>query len=687
MSPHHHAQAGSARPPDRQDPMSRPAWAVVLLLVLGLSAAQVHRQASLWAGRLETVSGGPSSPLLAQPDSYFFVRLAQDLAEDRYRQPDEKRWTLRPAPPPLLSALLAAIHRWTGVSVELAAFYLPPILSLVLSLAVLLWGRAAGSSLTGLGAMAAMAASPLWVLHTSVAALDTDPLNPALLLLVGWCAHGFAFSARWRRWAFLGLGLLLWGLFYFWWKFGAVLCLVFVPLSALTFRDSPPGLERRAKLCLLGLTGLLAAAALALLAAGPIPGLPGDIAEPLGFVQRHLDLFLEQGAGAFFQKETIDELTGLTFQEWTVGVSGAWPVFLAALAGLTFFLVRAPRAALFLLPALALGLLSWRYARFVIFLAPLAALGLGVFPALVAEGGLSGRIPRGWPRSLAALALAAVLLAPGLFLTFTHPMNHAAIRPAHDHLALALRQHTPAEAVVWSWWELGYFFQHAGERKTFFDGGSQSPEEVFIASYALSCPDLHLARNWLRYFSAYGLEGLMSFSRALGDPEKAVRFLAMALSGERPPEEAAALFGLPPEKGLGARLFPEARAAVCLPHDFLRYSYWYAPVAHLFNDKAAILRLPAMQTELDAARRAILFQGRAFPFQFLAQSGPGLLSIPPQASGRLVLVPENPDMIWLVDDPLYKTLAFRLLSPVPMAHPGFATVFFRPDVGGVWNVE
>ncbi|MCD6548802.1 MAG: hypothetical protein J7K10_04980 [Thermodesulfobacterium sp.] len=71
-----------------------------------------------------------------------------------------------------------------------------------------------------------------------------------------------------------------------------------------------------------------------------------------------------------------------------------------------------------------------------------------------------------------------------------------------------IKEHTPENSAIWTWWDYGYAFQLYSRRTTFHDGGSQgTPKTYFIArSFTTSNP----AEAWYitSFISNYGLTGI-----------------------------------------------------------------------------------------------------------------------------------------------------------------------------------
>lgn len=78
-----------------------------------------------------------NEPLLRNFDGYYYLRLAREIRDGKYRPVDELRTAPepppRPTPPPLLSYLTVAFSSMTMLSLDWVAALLPVLLSLSLA--------------------------------------------------------------------------------------------------------------------------------------------------------------------------------------------------------------------------------------------------------------------------------------------------------------------------------------------------------------------------------------------------------------------------------------------------------------------------------------------------------------------------------------------------------------------------
>jgi len=73
--------------------------------------------------------------------------------------------------------------------------------------------------------------------------------------------------------------------------------------------------------------------------------------------------------------------------------------------------------------------------------------------------------------------------------------------PQDFALAKLIREKTPSNCLIWTWWDYGYFYKFLTGREVLFDGGTQSETTCFIAAYPLIQPDMDVASSWIKYFA------------------------------------------------------------------------------------------------------------------------------------------------------------------------------------------
>jgi hypothetical protein len=224
--------------------------------------------------------------------------------------------------------------------------------------------------------------------------------------------------------------------------------------------------------------------------------------------------------------------------------------------------------------------------RLLFFAALPVALGVGLLPGLAA--GPAPRTEQAQRRvRLAALAVAAAVLAGSLHDLATRPLTFI-FRGPQDRLAVAIRRHAPPDALLWNWWDDGYFLAARSGHAALFDGGSQTPLMSFIAAHPLAGDDPLMARRWIRFFAKRGEDGIVPLRNTWGSDEEIWKRLDAVFSAKDP---LAALQEQPKMKDVGPEwLFPAGKVYLYLPQRFLRLSRWWMSMGRSLPADPADLR-------------------------------------------------------------------------------------------------
>ena len=475
-----------------------PARAAVLAAVAAVAALGVWIRiapARLPADVAASYRTAAGEPLFYTPDAFYHLRLAREIAETgrRGERVDGRAWDYRsfapsgrPVHPSLLQPLEAWLWKlWPGeASLAAVAFHLPVALS-ALSVLLAFWiGRRLAGVAAGLAAALLTAVHPELASHTHAGMADNAALHLVGLSLAA--ALGWALARRlWRRTATPHRRALL-----------ASAALAFGVAIAALFALSPAG--RR-------------------LVHYAEPGWPEPF--PAGALQ-------VQELAALGPGETVDRL-------------GGWTVLALAAAALLWLAWRAPRPAG---PLGALLLAAWalppiaagsQAMRFLVYAVPALALAAGCALAAFAGavlgwgrwGGRHGTAVRTALAVLAAFALAALWIQ--------RLEGIAARRPAADlalaEAAAAIRAESPADALVYSWWDHGHALAALSGRGVVLDGASFQTPRLYWLALALTVHDETLATNVLRVIGCGGEDALWAAVAYDAPPEIAIDWLRRAL--------------------------------------------------------------------------------------------------------------------------------------------------------------
>ncbi|MCD6489282.1 MAG: hypothetical protein J7K20_00955, partial [Thermodesulfobacterium sp.] len=71
-----------------------------------------------------------------------------------------------------------------------------------------------------------------------------------------------------------------------------------------------------------------------------------------------------------------------------------------------------------------------------------------------------------------------------------------------------IKEHTPENSAIWTWWDYGYAFQLYSRRTTFHDGGSQATPKTYFIARSFTTSDPAEAWHITSFISNYGLTGI-----------------------------------------------------------------------------------------------------------------------------------------------------------------------------------
>jgi hypothetical protein len=201
----------------------------------------------------------------------------------------------------------------------------------------------------------------------------------------------------------------------------------------------------------------------------------------------------------------------------------------------------APAAALLALVTAGLGAGTLLFERASVLLAPFTAMTLGGLGAMLAQAPAPAPAPSPAPAArrghkspqrgtrirrglAAALALSAIATcAAGIDQALT---SGSSVQPSQEEAIDFLRDHTPRDAVILSFWDAGYDIQARAARATAMDGLLESDENrrrIFAFDSALMAPTPELlerlcARYRARWFLVPPLPYIYTVAAVAGDP-------------------------------------------------------------------------------------------------------------------------------------------------------------------------
>jgi dolichyl-diphosphooligosaccharide--protein glycosyltransferase len=98
---------------------------------------------------------------------------------------------------------------------------------------------------------------------------------------------------------------------------------------------------------------------------------------------------------------------------------------------------------------------------------------------------------------------------------------------------LWVKANTTNDTVVTSWWDFGYLFEIAGERRVTFDGGSQNTPRAFWVGKAMTEDNPDLSAGIFEMLASSGDEGYYTLDNYTNDTGKSVEILEKTLPVSR----------------------------------------------------------------------------------------------------------------------------------------------------------
>lgn len=513
-------------------------------------------------------------PLIVNVDGYYFLDLARDLLTNTYSTFDTERvlpdGTARPSPPPLLSALTAAISWLSGTELEWIAVFVPAILGALIVIPMFALGWAFGGSLVAAIAALVAALSPHFLVRTSLGWFDTDCGVVALALTNTWLVVRFADAINKvsdddiRPWWWLIATIPVTMVFVWWWEFGSApaLASALLPLAAaLTL----PSLHKKSRVVIL-ILGITTAALVEWLTPGTLASFSSKL-----FYLLEIDDDSFPSAAINVAEQRNPDITEIALRSMA-----GWPGFILALIGLLILVVRQPQRAILLVFPLSVAFLSLVAARFMIFVGPVVGLGIGMLVKTIYD---TVTVPK--LKWIVTGTVIAIVLAPLLL----HAYRDDAISPLRLPYQVAamkeLNELLPGDAAIFADWSHGHPLKYLSRRAIFADGAHHSGRRVYGFSNPLAMTDARQAANALRFYSVYGPKGYdMAQSLLDADWNTTMNFLARGFAAG---PDAVAVF--PDTTGINDQdirrqwvdlLFPVATRPIYIYLDFDKIrTPWY----------------------------------------------------------------------------------------------------------------
>lgn len=128
-------------------------------------------------------------------------------------------------------------------------------------------------------------------------------------------------------------------------------------------------------------------------------------------------------------------------------------------------------------------------------------------------------------KALTAILFAAVTAPSVIGSLMIAGLNIPSVSDARADAAAWIKDNTPEDAVIASWWDYGYYYEEATGRACLFDGGSPSGLRATLVGHALSCSDQKMSERIIRMLALSGDRPVMRLSELAGSDEKALKIL------------------------------------------------------------------------------------------------------------------------------------------------------------------
>lgn len=530
-------------------PLERAFYLLLLLILLIFGVYIRFDDCKIWRQN-ENLFFYKGEPLYSEYDSFYFARYALDLKEGLFKSgeidpfrffPDNssqaklsKELDFRPKytiSGTFISYLFYILSEITGKSVAWLTYYLIPFLAVTVAIVLYFYFSNLNMPYVGLLSGLITVSSPMFLGRTNLMRLDHDVLNLTLPFLTAYFFLKF-FQSQAKRTCYIYITLSsLTLIFYHLWYAHPNLNFVLILTFFIAYFWSPLKefiLQRRWNYSFskddLMVFLILILPQIWYLYYGPyhlyiqVKTLVFNIKSPTS-----AELLFKDFPNIFM---SISELQKMSFWEALSAVTFNKVLGVFGLIGAFLLFLFHFKRLLFLLPFFGIGILTFfSGARFAMYLSPFIGMGLGYWVYLL----FKELFPSFHVFKEERKQKLVVLLIGFIIFITTLIAQREALGLLSTPKVLSplvrdmewLKEKTPKNAVIWTWWDYGYAFQLYARRATFHDGGSQgSPKTYFIArSFATSDP----REAWLitSFVSNYGLTGLAKLLKE-GKPAKEI---------------------------------------------------------------------------------------------------------------------------------------------------------------------
>lgn len=508
---------------------------IAILIALSLFAVFLPRLAPLASpNESGSIFAIPGSPQLTNPDGYYYLRLADEIAEGSYSEHDLKRiypeGIRRKKIPPLLSTIIAGVHSFTNLNLAQIGTAIPPIFAFITAIPIFLISRRLTSTPLAILAVFLALSAPSFLSRTSLGHLDTDALNLYFPLMISYSCYCATRSSRAQ--ALWLINACIHGiLFYLWWAMAPEVVAIFF-LWPLLLTGGTFFVKATAKIKYLSLFFLFSLLVFLFFF------FPGETkALYKGLLGKIHYIFQSSGQDSLYPQTGLSNLEqqNATLDDLSTSSVLFAPLFYFGLLGLFVLLVREPYFFVFFLPLLGVAALSFLATRFLIFLIPGIALGI-VY--------LLFQIPLFRRSSWSCTLAFSIVAVGGFFLLQTPRIASPVFSPATVSGMKEVEALTEKDAIIYSWWDIGHPMIYYGKRAVLADGAYHGAKRTMYLAKAFIEDDPGFTANYIQFYTTHGLPGFSKLYRILGLDEKKGRVLLHKLLALGPQKARNVLYDL-----------------------------------------------------------------------------------------------------------------------------------------------
>jgi len=605
-------------------------------------------------------------PLVGNNDGYFYLDQAKALAHG------DNGWSAfihDPRQSMLLPYFLSVIASFDETSLQYVAAYIGPLLGLSMLLAVVPWGVEVKSPFVVCASALLAVFAPYWIARTHVGFLDTDSLMPGLCFWAMFSVFRLSVATV-KRWfwavSYVVSLLLLW----FWWRPGAFLSFGFI----LCYLIYPCHKKRERTVKIVVGAGIIGFGAFILSGVSPF-------FKYSQYIIAHFKLAFGGVSGALVS-DAIIELRGVTLEALGTKCLGNVWLLIGAVYGTVVYCVRFRWRALFLASTWVFGVAAIITQRFIPLFVPTVAF-FSTYGVVVICDWASGKLCSCCSLSairarIVLLAVCSPLLLGGVAANVFTYQPKSYFTKNDLMLADKIKNSFPAETLLWTWWDYGYFFKYYSGLEVFFDGGSQTDTTCFIAAYPLVQSDMAVAATWMKYF-AVSSSSLPDIGKKEG---KETDYLTQLVN-----------------KITHAGKHVKRPVALCLPARVYTTSDYLYSFAHIFDAS-----VPPLQNHLELfPKEGFMYDPNlnsvVVPEEIVADGYDSFGSVldvtgkdPSQYDFARIFDPylvysDQTDFLAVTDRAMVGSVLFQLLGLFKDDKQYFEPVYFDYKAGGIWRVN